>query len=52
MVLLEKLRRDDYIRDSGLIFQAQENKSLGGSWTLPNNHGTDNRNGLAIVQLL
>ena len=52
MILLEKLRRDDGIGDSGFVFQAEEDKTLGGAGALARDHGSGDAHMRAIWKML
>ncbi len=50
MVAFEQLRRDNNIRDTGFVLEAQKNKTLSGARTLPNDHRSHDTHALAVGQ--
>lgn len=51
MVPFEKLRGNDHVGNAGFVFEAQENKSFGGTRPLTGNHGACYGHKLAVRQL-
>jgi hypothetical protein len=52
VILLKQLWGDDDVRDTGFVFQAQEDKSFRRAGTLPDNHRSDYFHRLAVGKML